>query len=75
MFPGERSRFEVFEGAVDGFLFYQSAKRTSGVVDPRPNSPQPITGFVKKWAGLDDVVMCLEGGWVVGCVSAGAEEG
>ena len=74
MFSGEWSHLEVFEGAVDGFPFYQSSKRTLGVVDPRPDSPQPITGVIKKWAGSDDVVTCLEGGWVVGCMPAGAEE-
>ena len=52
----------------------EDSKCTLWVVYPGPYSSQPVSGVFEKGACTDDMIMCLEGGRVVGGVMAWAEE-
>ena len=74
MFAGERTRLEVFEGVFDGFGTYETSERPSWVMNPVNVEGELLSCFFKQGAGADDMITCLERGWVVGRVTARAEE-
>ena len=74
MLAGERTGLEVFEGVFDGFGTYETSKRPSWAVNPVNVEGELLPCFFKQGTGADDMVMCLQRGWVVGCVTARAVE-
>ena len=74
MLAGERTGFEVFEGVFDGFGTYETSKRPARAMDPVNVEGELLSCFFKQGTGADDVVTCLQRGWVVCGMTTRAEE-
>ena len=74
MFAGEQTGLEVFEGVFDGFGMYETSKKPMWAMNPVNVEGELFLCFFKQGTGADDVVMGLKSGWVVGGVTARAEE-
>ena len=74
MLAGEQTGLEVFEGVFDCFGTYKTSKRLTWAMNPVNVDGELLSCFFKQGTGADDVIMCLQCGWVVSGVLARAEE-